>query len=613
MDRGNIIIVDSSGENIHELEDILKELGYSVAKVGDALKAVGQLNQTVTRLVFVSLLNNFNEGLRHIRGIRLAYPDAGIVAIVDKEHIDNLSQVFNAGASEFLPLPLSRQGVTNILNKLFEKYQLNLEYSKVLKEGLEYIDLLNIYQKCMKILVTTDIDQLSGLVLDIFFEILQVKKGCIWCSFKEGEGFKKMKSTSDDLPEMPDLNEDEMNRINLEGILKKGDKLWISIKGQTQRTLGIVALVIDKPLEEKQENLLKSITGFAAVAFDTAIRTVLYNQYILKDPLTEAYSFSYFSDYIEKELSKSKRFKRNFSIILLRIENLAQYKNEFPEYTINKTLKRLIEILLECVRGTDIVAKKSDDEYYVLLPETDYFGSLVTLRRFNSSIKDKLFLIDGSKSVDLRVKISSGTFPRDGGTLDMLLYRIRKRLDSQDQSIYRKLNLENKDFWTAFDLMVTPSKEVQEITKESSEELEGESCQAIFPENLIKDISEIFQVELNLNTSMRGAFFLKLGRIKERFLPKFATKISDSSAFRIYRFESEDITETSPLIRFIRIPHEDAEKGNFLIAVTEEFLYGLFFKEIEKNKYSAFHTSDPFLIENIIAKLQERYLIYREM
>lgn len=613
MERGKILIIDSQSETTTELSEILKSSGYEVESAPDALKGVKLLNQNNYRVVFVSLLKSFTEGLRNIRGIKLAYPDTGVIAIIDKNDIDNISQVFNAGASEFLPLPLSNEGVSNILNKILEKHQMNIEYTKVLEEGLEYIDLLNLYQKCMKILVTTDIELLAGLVLEVFCETVQVKRGCIWCLFKEEDGFKRMKLTSDNFPELPGLSGEELTKITNEGLLLKENKLWIAIKGNSFRLLGVACLIIEKPLSERQENFIKSVTGFAAVAFDSAIRTAMYQQYILKDPLTDAYSFSYFSDYVEKELNKSKRFKRNFSVILLKIDNFDNLRKEFQEYTINKSLKRLIEILFECVRQTDIVAKKSDDEYYVLLPETDYFGSLITLRRFNTSIKDKIFLMEGMKTVSLPIRISSGTFPRDGGTLDMLLYCIRKRLESQELSIFKKMNLAGGDFWETFNIMVTPDRLIEEYTKNLADSVEGESKQTIFNESVIKDILETFYVELNLNSAMRGAFFLKLGQLKERFLPKFATKISDSSAFRIYRFETEDITETSPLIRFIRIPIEDAEKGLFLIAVTEDFSYGLFFKEIDKNRYSAFHTSDPYLIENIIAKLQEKYLIYREM
>jgi len=536
-----------------------------------------------------------------------------VIAVIDRENIDNIPMVFDAGATEFLPVPLSESGVANIIKKVLEKYQMKLEYSKVLNEGLEYIDLLNLYQKCMKILVTTDIESLAGLVLEVLCDTIQVKEGSVWCLFREEEGFKKMKSTGANFPDTPDLTPSEITRISEEGLLIKNSGLWIAIKGNNSRLLALVCLALKKEITERESNFIKSITGFAAVAFDSAMRAAIYQQFVLKDPITDAYSFSYFTDYVEKELSKSKRFKRNFSIIMVKIDNFKKLKEEFHDYTINKALKRLIEILMECVRQTDIVAKKSDDEYYVLLPETDYFGSLVTLRRFHASIKEKIFLIEGASTVPLPVRISSGTFPRDGGTLDMLLYRIRKRLESQVHSLFKKMNFETKDFWECFDIMLSSNTLQEELTKDPKSEIGEESKQAVFKEDVIKDITGIFQIELNMNSTMRGAFFIKLGKLKEKFLFRIPGKLSESGAFRIYRFEPEDITETSPLIRFIRIPQEDAEKGSFLIAVTEDFSYGLFFKNIDDDNYKVFHTSDPFFIENLIAKLQEKYLIYREM
>ena len=615
QENEKVLLIDNKRDVSPELEPILVSAGLTLKVADNTLIAVELLNDGGYKAIFVSLCSGFSEGLRSIRGVRLTHPETSIVAILNSEDIGNISETMKAGATEYLPRPFKKESVLNIIKKISEKQQLNFEYSKLFTEGLEYMNLLNLYQKCMKILVTTDINSLALLLLGILIDISRARSGVVWCSTDGNMVFKKIADSGTASAEKIPLDEREIHNLSQDGIFNKDNATWVSVKGNTSSVLTLIFLDTDKTLDEKEKNLIKSIMGFAGVAFDNSFRATFYNQSTLKDSATGAYSFYYLADYVEKELSKSKRFKRNLSLILLRIENISEIKGAFSEYIINSTFQKFVGVVFDCVRGTDIVAKKEENEYYVLLPETDYFGSLITVRRLISALKGKIYMQEGEMSTGFSLRISSGSFPKDGGTLDMLLYKINKRMEEQKKSLFCKFSLEDKHFWDCVDILLAEDSKSATASAGSAEDpmVEGISKQLAINEETLEDIIETLADELSINASLMGAFFVKLGEHGKKLFERVNSISADPTVLRIYNLEVDKNTDAPPFVRNIKIPEDNAGKGNFFIAVTEDFSYGLFFRKEQNGKIKTFHTSDTFIIENLIAKLQDKYLGYREL
>ncbi len=93
-------------------------------------------------------------------------------------------------------------------------------------------------------------------------------------------------------------------------------------------------------------------------------------QMAMTDSLTGVYNVRAFLDFMEREMERSRRFKRPVSLIYLDLDNFKIINDTFGHQTGNSALGIVAGVLKASVRLTDIVARLGGDEFAVLLPET---------------------------------------------------------------------------------------------------------------------------------------------------------------------------------------------------------------------------------------------------
>jgi len=89
------------------------------------------------------------------------------------------------------------------------------------------------------------------------------------------------------------------------------------------------------------------------------------------DPLTGIYNFRYFTQNLDHEIERAKRYHRNLSLLMMDVDQFKSYNDTFGHPEGNKVLKAVAQIVKENVRGTDGVCRYGGDEFMVILSETD--------------------------------------------------------------------------------------------------------------------------------------------------------------------------------------------------------------------------------------------------
>jgi len=153
---------------------------------------------------------------------------------------------------------------------------------------------------------------------------------------------------------------------------------YSAIKTVDEKLLGLEMGASDfLPKSADSRELLVRIRNLlrAKKKIDAAINSSFY------DSLTNVYSSQYFQHRLYDECVRSRRYKRDFSCMMLDVDNFKVVNNTFGFHTGDRILKKIAELVIQNIRGADEVCRFKEDEFAVILPETDLRGAYAVAER----------------------------------------------------------------------------------------------------------------------------------------------------------------------------------------------------------------------------------------
>ena len=108
---------------------------------------------------------------------------------------------------------------------------------------------------------------------------------------------------------------------------------------------------------------------------------------------------------------------QRFALLTLDVDSFKEINDAHGHLEGDRLLQEVGRVLVENVRGTDVVARQGGDEFSVLLPESDEAGAALLAQR----IEDALSTIAAADAAPVRASIGVAIFPQDGATPGDLL------------------------------------------------------------------------------------------------------------------------------------------------------------------------------------------------
>jgi len=115
------------------------------------------------------------------------------------------------------------------------------------------------------------------------------------------------------------------------------------------------------------------------------------------DELTGLFNRKYLHQRLEAELSRSKRYNISISCLLLDIDNFKVINDMYGYDCGDVLLKKLSEIMTEHVRKEDVLTRYGDEEFIILLPNTDEEHAYLFAERLRRDIAKLSFVPDGEE------------------------------------------------------------------------------------------------------------------------------------------------------------------------------------------------------------------------
>jgi diguanylate cyclase (GGDEF)-like protein len=145
-------------------------------------------------------------------------------------------------------------------------------------------------------------------------------------------------------------------------------------------------------------------------------------QEAITDPLTNVYNYRYFQSQIEREIVRSQRHKKSFSIAMIDIDNFKQYNDTHGHYNGDLALKVVAKALYKNIRKSDTLARYGGDEFIIILPELDKSQAKALAEKLCSIIeKTKLPRKKFAPKIVLTISLGISTYPNDGIKEEILL------------------------------------------------------------------------------------------------------------------------------------------------------------------------------------------------
>jgi diguanylate cyclase (GGDEF)-like protein len=132
---------------------------------------------------------------------------------------------------------------------------------------------------------------------------------------------------------------------------------------------------------------------------------VKLHELVFCDALTGLYNHRFFQEAMDREIDRSKRYKRELSLILFDIDHFKKINDTYGHLVGDRVLVTISRATERSVREADIIARYGGEEFAVILPETDISSAKAVAERLRHDIESQNIEVDG---VTIKVTISVG-------------------------------------------------------------------------------------------------------------------------------------------------------------------------------------------------------------
>lgn len=144
---------------------------------------------------------------------------------------------------------------------------------------------------------------------------------------------------------------------------------------------------------------------------ETGYHEEIYRMTII-DGLTGVYNKRYFLEALDRELSRSRSYGRNVSILMIDIDSFSRLNDSFGHAAVDFILQAMSNCIVEHLNSNDIVARDRGKSFAVLLPEKSDESASALAEEIQKNIARHEFVFEEEK---IPVTVSIGVATNRGG------------------------------------------------------------------------------------------------------------------------------------------------------------------------------------------------------
>ncbi|WP_303849886.1 diguanylate cyclase [Seleniivibrio woodruffii] len=134
--------------------------------------------------------------------------------------------------------------------------------------------------------------------------------------------------------------------------------------------------------------------GFAISFIDVTMmesQKRFFHNLAMKDPLTDIFNRQKFSEELDREITRSRRYGIKLGLIMFDIDRFGDINDKFGQQAGDGLLKELSSLVGANIRTTDIFARYGGEEFLIMTPEVGMEGALKLAEKLRVSISGHEF------------------------------------------------------------------------------------------------------------------------------------------------------------------------------------------------------------------------------
>jgi len=200
--------------------------------------------------------------------------------------------------------------------------------------------------------------------------------------------------------------------------------------------VGVLNIESPQPsfFDDEDRVLLEVIANHLATALANLSSQQSLREQAVRDPLTGLFNRHYFNSIIAPELSRSDRYARPFTVMMIDVDNFRAVNNRFGHLKGDEVLQEMSRVLLDQVRASDGVIRYGGDEFLIFMPETAESEAALVASRLREQVTH---LPRRTGVGEIPIGLSIGIYtrqPREKRSLEAILEEADRRLYADKRS-----------------------------------------------------------------------------------------------------------------------------------------------------------------------------------
>ncbi|NMC45947.1 MAG: diguanylate cyclase [Chloroflexi bacterium] len=236
----------------------------------------------------------------------------------------------------------------------------------------------------------------------------------------------------------PDYSFDNIPQ-ELQDILEIPVKELHSVLGipllRENQVIGLISVISRKvdAMSKQQIQLFETIASQVSVYLHNVFMYDRMKELAIIDELTGIYNRRFFYIAANKEITRSVRYKKDLSFILIDIDHYKEVNDHYGHLAGDKVLQRITQVIQKELRTSDVFARYGGEEFLILLSDTPGDAAFAVAERIRQKVAALRVHYDEEEiSVTISLGVTSLTKSRNNlqeimAVVDQALYSAKQK------------------------------------------------------------------------------------------------------------------------------------------------------------------------------------------